>query len=60
MIKTIQFKNKIYPKFQSEGNASKFAIPFAKHVCHGVGVDIGCMKREWAFPGANLDALPSL
>lgn len=50
MIETIEFKGKIYPKFQSIGHASQFAIPFAKHVCKGIGVDIGCMKEEWAFP----------
>lgn len=54
MIDTIKFKNRTYPKFQTEGNASQFAIPFAKHVCSGHGVDIGCMKEEWAFPGAKL------
>lgn len=54
MIETIKFKNKTYSKFQSEGNAAQFAIPYAKHVCKGYGVDIGCMKPEWAFPGANL------
>ncbi len=53
-IQTIEFKNKLYPKFQSEGNASKFAIPFAQHVCRGIGVDIGCAKKEWSFPGSNL------
>ena len=53
MIDTIKFKNKVYPKFQSEGNASQFAIPFAKHVCKGDGYDIGCMKEEWAFPGST-------
>ena len=52
MIETIEFKNKKYPKFQSEGHASQFAIPFAKHVCKGIGVDIGCMKKEWAFPAS--------
>jgi SAM-dependent methyltransferase len=52
MIETIEFKGKIYPKFQSIGHASQFAIPFAKHVCKGTGVDIGCMKEEWAFPGS--------
>lgn len=52
MIETIEFKGKIYPKFQSIGHASQFAIPFAKHVCKGKGVDIGCMKEEWAFPGS--------
>ena len=54
MIETITFKDKKYPKFQNEGNAAQFAITFAKHVCSGNGVDIGCMKEEWAFPGAKL------
>lgn len=53
MIETIEFKNKKYPYFQSIGNASQFAIPFAKHVCHGEGYDIGCMKEEWSFPGST-------
>jgi predicted SAM-dependent methyltransferase len=52
MIETIEFKGKVYPKFQSVGHASQFAIPFAKHVCKGTGVDIGCMKEEWSFPGS--------
>lgn len=52
MINTIYYKNNFYPKFQTEGNASQFAIPYAKHVCKGNGVDVGCMKKEWAFPGA--------
>jgi hypothetical protein len=54
MINTIKYKDKIYPEFQSKGFAAQFAIPFAKHVCSGVGVDIGCMKPEWAFPGAHI------
>ena len=49
---TIEFNGKLYPKFQSEGNAAQFAIPFAKHVCKGYGYDIGCGKKEWGFPGA--------
>lgn len=53
MIKTIDFKGKKYPFFQTTGNASQFAIPYAKHVCSGEGYDIGCMKKEWAFPGAT-------
>jgi predicted SAM-dependent methyltransferase len=53
-IQTINFKNKDYPHFQSQGNASQFAIPYAKHVCSGVGYDIGCMKKEWSFP----DSIP--
>lgn len=52
MIETIEYKNKKYPKFQAEGYASQFAIPFAKHFCKGTGFDIGCAKVEWAYPGA--------
>jgi hypothetical protein len=51
-MNTISYKNKIYPKFQSEGNAAKFAIPYAQQVCSGIGVDIGCMNKEWAFPNS--------
>lgn len=54
MINTIDYKNNVYPKFQTLGNASQFAIPYAKHVCIGEGVDVGCMKPEWAFPGAHV------
>jgi SAM-dependent methyltransferase len=53
MINLIEFSNKKYPYFQSQGNASQFAIPFAKHFCKGNGIDIGCNKTEWAFPGAK-------
>lgn len=48
----ITYKNKTYPKFQTEGNASQFAIPFAKHFCIGNGVDIGCNRVEWSYPGS--------
>lgn len=51
-MKTLTFKGKTYPQFQAEGFAAKFAFPFAQQVCHGYGVDVGCMKKEWAFPGA--------
>jgi len=51
-MNTISYKNKIYPKFQSEGNAAKFAIPYAQQVCNGIGVDIGCMDKKWAFPNS--------
>ena len=52
MVDIITFKNKNYPLFQSKGFAAQFAIPFAKHVCVGKGVDIGCNRIEWCFPGA--------
>jgi predicted SAM-dependent methyltransferase len=42
----------LYPEFQSKGFASQFAIPFAKHFCSGIGLDIGCNRIEWALPGA--------
>lgn len=48
----IEFNNKKYPKFQSEGNASQFAISYATHFCKGIGYDIGCNRKEWAFPGS--------
>jgi predicted SAM-dependent methyltransferase len=51
-VKKISFNNREYPEHQSTGNAAQFAIPFAQHYCEGVGYDIGCMKKEWAFPGA--------
>jgi len=40
MIETIEFKNKIYPKFQSNGFASRFCFPFALEVCNGIGYEI--------------------
>jgi predicted SAM-dependent methyltransferase len=52
MIELIEFNGNKYPKFQSEGNASQFVIPFAKHICKGYGVDIGCNRVEWSFPGS--------
>ena len=51
-MKTINFNNKEYPHFQCEGNASQFAIPYALHICKGEGYDVGCMKKEWSFPGS--------
>ena len=52
MSETILYAGKIYPKFQTEGNASQFAIPFAKKFCKGVGYDIGCNRIDWSFPGS--------
>jgi len=52
MIDLVNFKGKNYPMFQAKGNASQFAIPYALHVCKGVGFDIGCMKKEWAYPNS--------
>jgi SAM-dependent methyltransferase len=52
-MNTLTYKNKNYPAFQAEGNASQFSIPFAKHFCKGEGYDIGCNRLEWAFPTAQ-------
>jgi predicted SAM-dependent methyltransferase len=51
-MNTITFNDKKYPLFQSKGFASQFAIPYAKHFCNGVGVDIGCNRMDWIYPGA--------
>ncbi len=53
-MKTIEYKGRHYPAFQAEGNAAQYILPFALKVCKGRGVDIGCAKPEWAFPGALL------
>jgi len=53
LMNILNYKNKTYPQFQAEGNASQFAISFAKHFCKGFGYDIGCNRLEWAFPGAQ-------
>lgn len=50
MIPVIEFNGKNYPRFQSEGFASRFAFPFAEQICQGVGFDIGCNRKEWALP----------
>ena len=52
MIETIHFSGEEYPLLQAAGNASQFAVPFAKHICAGVGVDVGFCKDAWKFPGA--------
>jgi len=52
MINIIEYKKNKYPSFQSQGNAAQFAIPYAKHVCVGKGIDVGCNRLEWSFPGS--------
>ena len=51
-METLIHEDKLYPLFQSKGNAAQFAIPFAKHICKGIGYDIGYCKEEWKLPGA--------
>lgn len=48
----IEYNGVKYPEFQAKGNAAQFAIPYAKYFCEGIGYDIGCGKKEWAFPGS--------
>lgn len=52
MIETIEFQGETYPAFQASGNAMRFCLPYALEVCKGRGVDVGCGKPEWTFPGA--------
>ena len=52
MLETIEFKDEEYLMLQTKGHASQYAIPFAQNILSGVGFDIGCMKKEWAYPGA--------
>jgi len=51
-MKLIEFNGKQYPAFQANGNASQFAIPYAKHFCYGLGLDIGCNRIDWSYPNS--------
>jgi hypothetical protein len=51
-MNTLTYKNEKYPFFQSLGNASQFAIPYAKYFCIGKGYDIGFCKEEWKYPNS--------
>jgi len=53
-IETISHNNQLYPLLQSQGFAAQYAWPFAKKICTGQGLDIGCNRPEWAFPGAQM------
>jgi len=48
----IEYKNQLYPKLQEEGFSSQFSFPFAKKICKGKGLDIGCKYKEWSLPGS--------
>lgn len=54
-MKTIEFKGEKYPALQGDGYAAQYAIPFAKKVLEfcQTGFDVGCNRKEWAFPGAQ-------
>jgi len=51
-IETIQFKGKEYPALQAKGFAAKYCHPFAEILCVGKGLDVGCNRVEWSFPGS--------
>ena len=51
-MELISYLGEKYPKFQTIGNASQFAITYAKYFCKGTGYDIGFCKEEWKFPDA--------
>lgn len=52
MLETVEFNGKEYPRFQTNGNAARFIMPFALEFCKGEGVDVGCNRLDWKFPGA--------
>ena len=52
-IDTIEHSDIKYLKFQSEGNAAQFILPFAVKLCKGYGYDIGYCKEEWKLPNAK-------
>ena len=45
-----EYKGNRYPEYIKHGNACQFVVPFAKHFCKGVGLDVGGGK--WPFDGA--------
>jgi len=51
----IEYDGIYYPALQAEGNAAQWCMPFAKKMLEGRtrGMDIGCSKPEWAYPGAT-------
>jgi SAM-dependent methyltransferase len=55
-MKLINFMDTNYPEFLANGNHAQYILPIAKHVLANkhLGVDVGCKKPEWAFPGAIL------
>jgi hypothetical protein len=54
MLSTIVHDENLYLKLQTNGNAARFTMPFASEILSGEGLDIGCNRPEWAFPGAKM------
>lgn len=55
-MKLIKFMDKNYPEFLAEGNHAQYILPIAKQILKNknIGVDVGCKKPEWSYPGAIL------
>jgi SAM-dependent methyltransferase len=53
-MKTLTFRDRLYPEFISRGYHSRFIMPVAEEVIgfDRLGVDVGCKKRAWAYPGS--------
>ena len=51
-----EYKGTFYPELQAEGNAAQWCMPFAKRILKDKtrGMDIGCNRKEWAFPGSTM------
>ena len=52
-IETVEHNGNFYPKYTSNGNATRFYEPFALEVCKGFGVDVGCNRIDWMFNNKN-------
>lgn len=52
----ISFMDKDYPEFLAQGNHAQYILPVAKQILKNknLGVDVGCKKPEWAYPGSIL------
>ena len=46
-IETIDYKGTTVPKFQAEGNAMQWVMPFATRLIRGIGVEVGVNRIEW-------------
>lgn len=53
-MKILAFRDKNYPEFISNGFHSRFIMPVAEEIIgkDKLGVDVGCKRREWAYPGS--------
>lgn len=48
-----EYNNRQYPSLVRGGCHSQYILPVAQKFCVGKGIDIGCAKDSWAFPGAD-------